>query len=283
MTPLSFINGETVRFGIIGFPLKHTKSPAMHNGFFSKHQLNSIYFPFEIKPEEFSQLVPALKWLYKGFNVTVPFKEEIIPFLDGLTDAAKLIGAVNTVYFKDDRWLGDNTDWSGFLENIEIDYSISFKNKTVLFLGAGGSARACVYAAIQGGARKITVANRTIEKASKLIESIRVDKVQLEYSGISKDELRELSLNADIIVNTTSIGLKESDFHYFSFENVRKDAFVYDLVYGIETDFIKKAKINGNKTGIGQGMLVRQGAKALKIWTSIEPDITMFYKNAGFM
>ena len=282
-TPVSFINGETARFGIIGFPLKHTKSPAMHNGFFSRHQLNSVYFPFEVGSEDFSRTVPFLKSLYKGFNVTVPFKEEIIPFLDDVTDAAKLIGAVNTVYFEGDRWLGDNTDWSGFLENIEIDYKVFFKDKKILFLGAGGSARACVYAAIQGGVKEITVANRTVEKAKKLIQSIRSDKTQLEYIGIGNDELTEVSVSADIIVNTTSIGLKENDIRYFSFEKVKKDAFAYDLVYGVETDFIKKAKINGNQTGVGQGMLVRQGAKSLKIWTEIEPDITMFYKDAGFM
>ena len=275
------INGESKRYGIIGYPLKHTLSPLIHNGLFEKSGINAFYFPFEISPEKFEKNVPVLSNLFSGFNITVPFKESILPFLDGVCEKSLQIGAVNTVFFREGKWLGTNTDWTGFAENVEEDYHICFKDKTVLILGAGGASRACMFAALWKGAKKIVVCNRTFFKAEEMIRQVsssgNISAIRMEVNV-----LKEAVAQADIILNTTSIGLLKDDLHYMDFSTARKDAFAYDLIYSRETDFIRKAKSHGLKTGNGKGMLIRQGRYAFEAWTGILPDTEFMCRLAGF-
>lgn len=275
------INGESKRYGIIGYPLKHTLSPQMHNGLFEKLNINAFYFPFEISPEKFEKTVPFLKSLFSGFNVTVPFKESILPFLDGVCEKSLQIGAVNTVFFREGKWVGTNTDWKGFAENVEEDYHIRFKDKNVLILGAGGASRACMFTALWKGAKKIVVSNRTLSKAEEMIRQVS-SSVELSAIGVEEQSLKQAGAEADIILNTTSIGLLKDDIHYMNLSTVRKDAFAYDLIYSRETDFIRKAKSLGLKTGNGKGMLIRQGRYAFEAWTGILPDTDFMCRFAGF-
>ena len=275
------INGESKRYGIIGFPLKHTLSPLMHNGLFEGNGINAFYFPFEILPEKFEKTVPFLKILFSGFNVTVPYKESIIPFLDGICEKSIQIGAVNTVFFREGKWLGTNTDWIGFAENVELDYGITFKDKTVLILGAGGSSRACMYAALWKGAKKIIICNRTLSKAEEMIRNIS-SYVNVSAIGMDNNKLKQAGEEADILINTTSIGLSDKDVHYMDFSGVPETSFVYDLIYSRQTDFICRANAAGLKTGNGKGMLVRQGRYAFEAWTGILPDTDLMSRLAGF-
>lgn len=275
------INGESKRYGIIGYPLKHTLSPPMHNGLFEQLHINAFYFPLEISPEKFGKTVPFLRNLFSGFNITVPYKESILPFLDGVCEKSLQIGAVNTVFFREGKWLGTNTDWTGFAENVEEDYQICFQDKTVLILGAGGSSRACMFAALWKGAKKIVVCNRTFSKAREMIRNVP-SAVELSAITVDEEPLKQAVAEADILLNTTSIGLLMDDIHYMDFSTAKKDAFAYDLIYSRETDFIRKARIRGLKTGNGKGMLVRQGRYAFEAWTGILPDTGDMCRFAGF-
>ncbi len=275
------IDGQTRRFGIIGHPLSHTLSPRMHNALLAKLGINAIYFPLEIAPEKFETLVTQLRFVFEGFNVTVPYKESILPFLDGVTDTAGKIGAVNTVFFKDGKWTGDNTDWKGFQDSLKFDYGVTFKNKNVLILGGGGSAKACFYSALWGGAKAIAMSNRTREKNDSLVEQGFDYSCQVCSMGIDPKELKVCAEQSQILINTTSIGLNPKDRHFFDFASLSPKAFVYDLIYGKKTDFLERAKKRGCKTGDGLGMLVRQGALAFRIWTGKTPDVEFMKKSLG--
>ena len=261
--------------------MKHTRSPRIHNGLFEKSGINAFYFPLEIPPEKFKKTVPFLKELFSGFNVTVPYKESILPCLDGVCEKSLQIGAVNTVFLREGKWLGTNTDWTGFAENVEEDYHIPFKDKTVLILGAGGSSRACLYAALWKGAKKIMICNRTFSKAVEMIRQV-TSSVNLSAIGVEEQSLKQAVAEADIILNTTSLGLLKDDIHYMDFSAAQKDAFAYDLIYSEETDFIRKAKSRGLKTGNGKGMLIRQARYAFEVWTGILPDTELMCRFAGF-
>jgi shikimate dehydrogenase len=272
-----FMNGQTRRFGIIGVPLRNTLSPLMHNALFQQWKVPAIYFPLEITANHFESLVPKLRHVFEGFNVTVPYKEKIIPFLEGVTDSAKKIGAVNTVFFKEKKWMGDNTDWKGFQDSLRFDYGIPFKNKNVLILGGGGSAKACFYAALWGAAGSITMMNRTPEKNDLLMEQNAGTSCLLRSVGIS--ELNVCAQQAQIIINATSLGLNPNDKHFFDFTRVSPKTFAYDLIYGKKTDFLKRAKKRGCSVGDGLGMLIRQGALAFQRWTGKKPNLEFMRKS----
>ncbi len=273
------IDGQTLRFGIIGYPLKHTLSPLIHNALFEKLEIPAIYFPLEIAPENFKTLAPSLRYLFKGFNVTVPYKENMLSFLDAVTDTAKKIAAVNTIFFKDGKWMGDNTDWKGFQDSLMFDYGIPFKNKNVLILGGGGSTKACFYAALWSNAKSITLANRTPEKNDPLVKKNAGTSCQLRSVGITPSELSACAEHAQIIINATSLGLNPKDKHFFDFSSVSPKAFAMDLIYNKKTDFLERAKKRGCKTGDGLGMLIRQGALAFQRWTGKKPDLEFMKKS----
>lgn len=275
--PKIYIDGNSKRYGIIGYPLKHTLSPLMQNGMISYYKLPAFYFPLEISPDVFCKTAKNLRYFFEGFNVTVPYKEAMINYLDEICIASKKIGAVNTVYIKNGDLIGTNTDWKGFADSLLLDYKVSLKDKNILILGAGGSARACFYAACQQNAKSVIIANRTFDKAEKIISDISFKGIKTYAIGISANELRKESHNSDVIINTTSIGLNKKENHYFSFKEVNSKAFVYDLIYSHETNFIKEAKKRKLNTGNGLKMLVRQGAYSFEYWFNINPDIKKMF------
>lgn len=258
-------------FGIFGFPLKHTLSPEMHNAAFQKLGLEAVYLPFELPPLEFTRLMRELKKTsLSGFNVTVPFKEKIMPFLDVISREAAAVGAVNTVLRRGKSFYGYNTDIDGFARSLR-EAGFTVKGKRVTVLGAGGAARACVYALLKEKAAAVTVLNRTPERGKKLLADMRVHfkTARLASGSMHKEKIKEVLSETDLLINATSVGLKKEDRLLVS-----KDLFpkrrimVCDLIYRpARTPLLETAAALGNRTLNGLPMLLYQGAGAFEIWT----------------
>lgn len=264
-------------YGIIGFPLEHTFSPFMHNAAFQELDVKAVYQPFPLKEEDLNDFFKNLHQKSSpifGLNVTVPYKEKVMKYLDNLNPLAQKVMAVNTIVIDKERKLtGYNTDAPGFLAHL-AELKFDAKNKKIGILGAGGSARAIITALclIPEKPLSIKIYNRTFEKAKILTESIkeRVDTEILEaVMSIDDLELPEV----DILINTTSVGLKKSDPSLVEEELLRPDMFVYDLIYNPkETTLLRLAKKQGARTSNGLGMLFYQGVLSFEHWANMEID-----------
>lgn len=258
-------------YGIFGYPLGHSVSPAIQNCALDDYGLKSIYFAFECPPARFRYLMRHLKSLVlDGFNVTVPYKEEVIGYLNRLSPEAKILGAVNTVKKQGKIWIGYNTDLYGFLKSLR-ETGFHAKNRCAVILGAGGSARAVVYGLAKSGVRKIAIFNRTIGRAKHVVSQFKkkFPKVNWAIYPIDQRKLKEVLSNSDLLVNTTKVGLKPSDPLLVSrsvFPNQK--ILVYDLIYKPkQTKLLKLASSLGHKTMNGEAMLLHQGARAFELWT----------------
>ena len=260
------INGKTHLYGVIGNPVKHSLSPVFQNVGFREVGINAVYLPFEVPVENFEETIRGLLLLenLKGFNITVPFKEKILKFGDYLSEDVEKIGSANTLK-KGERGIElYNTDWLGFLKALRE--LVEPKNKKVLVLGAGGTAKAVVYA-LKKAKAKVFVWNRTTAKAKQLSEKF----------GVGVLENLENVENFDVIVNTTSVGLKENDPWLFDYEKIKPTQVVYDVIYR-ETPLVKIAKRRGAKAVNGLKMLLYQGVESFKIWTGKEPPVEKMWE-----
>ncbi|MBU1862156.1 MAG: shikimate dehydrogenase [Candidatus Omnitrophica bacterium] len=258
-------------FSLIGYPLSHSLSSPMHMAALKKMKMHGLYMTFEIEPKRFATVIKGLHLLpFNGFNVTVPYKEKIIPILHTVSHEARIIGAVNTV--KQGKMLhGYNTDAYGFACSLNEDLRFSPRGKSILLIGAGGAARACIYALAKGGAKKIVIADCIRRKAEKLKKHFSpfFKKVQFTIVKAGEQEYESVLPEVDLLVNATPIGLKKTDpllvpSHIFQ----RKKLYVYDLIYNpAHTKLLTVARRNGCRTSNGLGMLLHQGAKAFEIWT----------------
>lgn len=263
-------------YGVIGDPIEHSMSPVMHNDLFQHYGMDAVYHAFHIKKENLLDAVKGFKAInLAGFNITVPHKTAIMPFLDEMDDLAVAIGAANTVVNKDGRLIGYNTDGSGFLEGVKKEIP-SFKDKKMLLIGAGGAARAIYFTMAFEGIKKIDITNRTPEKGEYLVKNCPYP--------VSSDVLTlmdaEKNLAAyDIIVQTTSIGMYPNTGNApLSLEGINRDAFVCDIIYTpLETKLLKDAKQKGVKTQNGVQMFIYQGALAFEKWTGVFPNIDRMY------
>ncbi len=269
------ISGTTSVLGIIGHPVEHSLSPAMHNAALAALQLDYVYVPFPVVPDFLGQAVEGLRRLgVRGFNVTIPHKSAIVPFLDGLSPDAELCGAVNTVRREGDRLLGFNTDGIGFVASLRADLARDPRGASVVVLGAGGAARGAIAALAAAGAGRITVANRTRERGEGLLETIRraYPAVRLALSSLDGEALSTVLPQADILVNTTSIGMNGTNFEYLESSLLSQQAAVYDMVYvPAETPLLAAARERGIACANGLGMLAAQGEAAFTLWTGQEP------------
>ena len=275
-------DSELKVYGIFGYPLAHTVSPAIHNRAFDYHKLKSLYFAFERPPARFHFLMRNLKKLIlDGFNVTIPFKEVIIPYLDRLDPIASAIGAVNTVKKEGTKWIGCNTDAAGFLAGLR-ETNFSPRAKTAVILGAGGGARAVIYALAAKKAGKIVVANRTQAKARALVRRFQkmFSKIEWISTDIHETNLKAALKEADILVNTTSVGLKPNDSSLVSkamFPD--RKILVCDLIYRPRrTRLLLTARKLGNRILNGEAMLLHQGAKAFEVWTHRKAPVEIMRK-----
>ena len=257
-------------YGVIGDPISHSLSPFMHDQWFTENELLATYLPIQVKPERLGTAIESLRLLgASGWNVTIPHKTAIIPFLDKLDPMAEKMGAVNTVVRNEsDELVGYNTDGLGFVRSLEEEIGTNEKNSAILVIGAGGAARGIAHALVKNWYKNITIANRTIEKAQLLTEEIGYgDAIGLEEAENRLNQYR-------IIIQTTSAGMKTGEIDLpISLDNLQGGAIAADIVYNpIATPFLNIASAKGLKTVNGVGMFVHQGALAFNYWTGIQPD-----------
>ncbi len=205
------LSGETRLLGVIGHPIAHSLSPRMHNASFAATGLDYIYLPLDVRPETLATAVAGLGALgFRGFNVTMPHKEEILTLLDGVDAAARLTGAVNTVVVEGDRLLGTNTDGPGFLEAC-AESGVAFAGARVLVVGAGGAAAAISAAVLGAGARHVGLLNRSAWRAEELRTRLAKAYPRAEISVYPADEPERAAQGAGVIVNATYLGMKDGD------------------------------------------------------------------------
>jgi shikimate dehydrogenase len=266
------IDGSTQIVGVFGSPITHTASPAMHNAAFAALKLNWAYLPFHVEPQNLRQALLGLRDMnFRGVNLTVPHKILALEIVDEVDPAARKLGAVNTVVVEAGKLRGFNTDGYGFAKAIKEDFDMSLKGKRVLVLGAGGAGRAIAIQCATEGATKIVVANRTAAKAQAITAVGPV-----EVIGLTGKELHRAITEVDLLVNATSIGLKEGDVLPLTSEMFTSQLAVYDTIYRpAETALIRQAAEGGAKVANGLSMLLHQGAKSFEIWTKRKAPLTV--------
>ena len=267
------IKGSTNIVGLIGHPVEHSFSPPMHNAAFKALRMDYAYVAFDVDPSNLKSAIGGAKSLnIKGFNVTIPHKIEVMEFLDEIDPVASLIGAVNTIDFKNLK--GYNTDGIGAVRSIEEVTSI--KNKNVIVAGAGGASRAISCYLAKYVADSITILNRNVERAEKLAGDISDSGLIDDIKSDSISAINNYLGDADILVDTTPIGMHPhiDDEPIATFDNMHEDLVVFDAVYNPnETVLIKEAIKAGAKPVYGIKMLLYQGAESFKIWTGQDAPI----------
>ena len=260
-----------IQLGLIGYPLGHSLSPKIHGAALKACGLNGNYSLFPIAPDDKPGLKDFLGRIRSGeitgLNVTIPHKQNMIEYMDELTPTAQAIGAVNTIYMHENKLIGENTDAPGFLSDLKRVWNSSFINHhSALILGAGGSARAVVYALLNDG-WSVTLAARRIEQAQQLSQSFGKYDLRLSNFDFQPSTF-------DLIVNTTPLGMTPN----IETSPLPKDAifskhtFIYDLVYNPrETKLVRDARAQGLSATIGLGMLIEQAALAFEKWTGHTP------------
>lgn len=258
---------------IIGDPIAHSLSPVMQNAVFRKMNLPYLYLPIRVTSGELSSFIKRIKndrSGITGFNVTIPHKEKVMKYLDWISPEALAIGAVNTVIFKKGRLAGYNTDARGYVRSLQEETRFTPRGKRILILGAGGAARAILYALGKAGAKKVYLSNRTLRRAMKLTR----DSIPLKTK-----ELKKIFPSIDLLINATSIGLKGTRFKNLPLSLLSKRAIVSDLIYRpLMTPLLRDAKRRGLKIHPGLGMLLYQGAESFRLWTGKKPDLAVMRK-----
>lgn len=267
------IKGSTNIVGLIGHPVEHSFSPPMHNAAFQKLGMDWAYVAFDVETENLGEAITGAQALnIKGFNVTIPHKIEVMRYLDDLDEVARLIGAVNTIDFKNLK--GYNTDGIGAVKAIEEVGSI--KNKNVVVAGAGGASRAISFYLAKFGASSITILNRNVKKAENLAGDVLASGLTGDVNSGSVSQIDNCLNDADILVDTTPLGMDPhtDDEPIAKAENMHEDLIVFDAVYNPnETVLIKEAIKADAKPVYGIKMLLYQGAESFKIWTGHDAPI----------
>ena len=252
------------KYLVIGNPINHSLSPQLHNYWLKQNKINAIYEKEKIDRNDLKNLVLRVKKseIY-GLNITVPFKNEIITFLDKLSLEAESTQSVNTIHLKNNELVGHNTDVDGFELAIQASkYDVS--GKKVFILGAGGVVPSIIFTLKKMSASEIIVSNRTKNKA---------DKLKKLFDNLTIVDWGEVPY-FDMIINATSLGLNDKDEINLNFSKVEKEKFFYDVIYNpSETNFLKKAKLMGHKIENGKKMFIYQAASAFNIWHDVYPKI----------
>ncbi len=274
--------GSTRVLGVIGRPVTHSVSPPMHNAAIRALNIDYVYVAFQPRPENLARAVEGIRALeIAGINVTIPYKERVIEFLDEVDDDALRIGSVNTIINIDGRLRGATTDGAGFVESAEAEWG-AIDGSRVLILGAGGSAKA-VANALTGKGCHIAVANRTAERAVDLVEGLKSRGcADARAVGIEREVLTDEIGKADLLVNTTSVGMHpDANGIPLPPDLLRPGILVYDLIYNpLETRLVSEARAKGAHAMNGLKMLVRQGAISFEMWTGLEPPIDVMEEAA---
>ncbi len=274
--------GNIIKAGVIGWPVSHSLSPRLHGFWLNKLGIAGSYEALPVAPEDFPTILKTLeKDGFKGANITVPHKESMFALLHEIDDVAKKIGAVNTIVFEDNQWRGTNTDAYGFMENLRANSDI-WKDGVALVLGAGGASRAVCVGLLEEGFT-VVLANRTREKAEAVQHHINSPYLQV----IDWAEVEEKLVDANIVVNTTTLGMKGQPPITLSLKKLHPNAYVSDIVYNPEpsartrrfsnpciTDFLAQGTENGNQVVDGLGMLLYQAQAGFEMWYGVRPDVS---------
>ena len=264
--------GTILRAGVVGHPVKHSRSPIIHGYWLEQFGINGRYDRYDVKPEDFSHFVKTLSEQgLQGVNVTIPHKEAAFLALDEATERARRLKAANTLWFENGKLWGDNTDSIGFLANLDQGHpGWDINAKSALILGAGGAARAIIAGLQERNIEKITIVNRTRERAEELALMSGGQVAVAEWSKLSF----QLE-SADLVVNTTSLGMSGQPDLDLSLDPLGKNALVTDIVYvPLETNLLKQARLRGNPVVDGLGMLLHQAVPGFEHWFGKRPVVT---------
>ena len=252
------------KYLVIGNPIEHSLSPKLHNYWIKENNIDAVYDKKQLRETDIEGVISEVKdGKIEGINITVPFKKSVIPFLDQLTTLAKEAQSVNTIFKKDNKIVGDNTDVGGFEQGLKhINYNV--RNKKVFILGAGGVAPSIIIALKRLGAAKIILSNRTKKKAENMKKI---------YSDLEIVEWGETP-DFNMIINATSLGLKNDDEIKLNYDDIGPNKLFYDVIYNpSKTKFLSKAKQFGNQIENGKMMFIYQAQLAFKIWHNLLPKV----------
>lgn len=270
---------------VIGFPIHHSKSPKLHNYWVEQYGLKACYAAESISPDELPGFLQSMRSGasgYKGGNATIPHKEQLLAQADHADETASVLGAANTYWVESGSLHVTNTDVYGFLANLDEgaenwDNSESASHKTAIILGAGGAARAVIFGLIQRGFKQIALVNRTVSRAEDLAKHFsdvaNTNNCVITPMAFSEAEARQP--NADLLVNTTSLGMVGQPDLNFAIDHLPAHAVVTDIVYTpLETGLLKAAKSRGLQTVDGLGMLLHQAVPGFEKWFGVRPEVT---------
>jgi shikimate dehydrogenase len=278
------ISGHTDIYALLGDPVEHSASCAMHNAAFSSLNIDACYITFQVNKNSLKQALASIKALnIKGVNITIPHKQDCIKYLDKVDAHARKIGAVNTILHKNGKLIGYNTDSDGFLLSLKQDANFCPKGKSIFIMGAGGAARAVAYAVAKAKAKYIFIQDIKNSRARSLVAALKQDYKKVKIVKVSvknKLKTKKSIASADLFVNATGVGLKKSDAPVIDARLLNDRSLVCDLIYNPKTPaLIKAAKKRGLKTINGEGLLIYQGIMAFEIWIAKKPDLKI-YKRA---
>ncbi|MEA3305796.1 MAG: shikimate dehydrogenase [Candidatus Omnitrophota bacterium] len=275
------INGKTEIYGLIGYPVKHTFSPAMHNAAFRSLGMNAVYLPLEVKPGDLKSVISCVKSLgVSGLNVTVPHKEKIVRYLDDVDKEASLIKAVNTIVNEGAKLKGFNTDGRGFVKSLKEEFGILPRGKRFFIMGAGGAARAISFSIALEGAGRIILVDAVKSKAVKLANALtRNTSCEAIALKNEKRAMKELILGSDVLINATPCGMKASDRRLLDPNLLHRRLCVYDIIYNPRaTMLLRDARNKGARVANGMGMLLNQGVISFNLWTGRRAPVRVMKK-----
>ena len=278
LSDLTQFESRGIELGVVGCPVKHSLSPSMHHAALRKLAGKDPSFElwhygaYELHPEELSQGIKIFREKgFRGINLTVPHKVEVLPLLDEIDPVAERMGAVNTLLFDGAILKGFNSDGYGIERAIEEAFGRGLAGREVLILGAGGAARATAVQCLESGAGSVWITNRTISKAEKIVSALR-DKRGI-IKAVSLSEVTERIHAGTLVINATSLGLSPNDPSPVAVRDLPDHCLFFDMIYNPqETRFLREGATRGFSTSNGLGMLVHQGVRSLELWTGYTAD-----------
>lgn len=278
MTDGTYLSGGARLAGVMGWPITHSRSPRLHGYWLQHHGIDGAYIPLAVAPERLEIAIRGLHALgFQGVNLTIPHKEAVLPLVDQLSETARRIGAVNTLVIGEDGHIkGDNTDAFGFTANLQAGApQWRAVDGTAVILGAGGAARAVAVALLDAGAPSLRLANRTRERAARLADALRPMAADRPIEVIAWEEREDALDSANLLVNTTSLGMSGQPPLDIRLNDLPEAAVVTDIVYTpLETGLLAAAREKGHDVVDGLGMLLHQGRPGFAAWFGADPEVT---------